>query len=83
MNDFINKLVSLGKGTMANMSSDAVKKRKQEMAESTQARDEGMIRENFGNRENYENIIGKPGEAEYEKLFTPVYVKILRSLLGK
>lgn len=82
MNDFINKLVSLAKGTMDNMSSDAVAKRKQEMAQSRQARDTAMINENFGGLDNYQKIVGKPGDAEYEKYFTPVYVKVLRTLLG-
>lgn len=79
-------IANTAKGTLANMSPGAVEDRYRAMDESRRSRNEELINENFGNVENYLNTIPDEGtqeRAEYDELFTPVYVKMLRKLLGK
>lgn len=79
------KIAKVAKGTMENLSSDAVAKRKQGMKDYVRERDTKMIEDNFGSEENYKNRMvpkeGTPERAKYDKVMTPTYTKVLRKML--
>ncbi len=66
-------------GTLRNMSPKAAADRAQAADQARTARDQGMIRENFGNEGNYRDAIGLD-TPEGDALFTPWYTKLARSL---
>lgn len=66
-------------GTLRNMSPDAVEDRYEAMDQSRADRNAEMIRENFGNEENYRETLGLD-TPEGDALFTPWYTKLARSL---
>jgi len=86
MNEFINKLTQLrqgatnvAKGTLANMKRGIDGTAAREMEEARRARDEELMRENFGSVEAYEKMMSDMTPEEKE-LFTPTYVKVGRGL---
>lgn len=77
-------IADTAKGTLANMKPEAVRKRKQEMKDFETARNEELMKENWGSVDNYLKTIpkeGTPEREEYDKLFTPTYVKFMRKFL--
>lgn len=68
--------------TLRNMSPDAVEGRYKAMDEARANRDADMIRENFGNEENYRNTLGLDTQ-EGRDLFTPPYQKVMRSFADR
>lgn len=66
-------------GTLKNMSPSATAARYKAMDSARRERDDAMIRENFGNEENYRKTLGLD-TPEGQKLFTPAYVTALRAI---
>lgn len=62
------------KGTVANMKRGLDGTAQKEMDQAREARDQAMIRENFGNEENYRKTLGLDTK-EGQDLFTPPYQK--------
>lgn len=86
MDEFKKKLTDLrmgaknvAKGTLANMKKGLDGTAQKEMDQARQERDQRMIRENFGNEENYRKTLGLDTK-EGQDLFTPPYVKAGRAI---
>lgn len=67
------------KGTLENMSPAAVEGRYKAMDQARADRDAEMIRENFGNEENYRKTLGLD-TPEGQDLFTPPYQKVGKAI---
>lgn len=93
MNEFTKKLTALrmgaakaggaaksvAKGTAANMKRGLDGTAGKEMAKAREDRDQAMIRENFGNEENYRKTLGLDTK-EGQDLFTPTYQKVGKAI---
>lgn len=81
MDEFKKKLTALrmgakgvAKGTLSNMKKSWDGTATREMDQARKDRDDRMIRENFGNEENYRKTLGLDTE-EGKDIFTPPYQK--------
>ena len=88
MNEFTKRLTAIrqapGKlakkaGNAAGKGVDAVVAKQKGVADARKDRDDAMIRENFGNEENYRKTLGLDTK-EGQDLFTPSYVKAGRAI---